>query len=144
MSDRIVVMDKGCVQQIGSPDEIYNRPANTFVAGFLGAPPMNIFPHSDAVSLGLLTKDSAPREDVLCGLRPEDLEVRTRSAPGMKHAGVALAEPTGAATVLTLSAGLTLKASVPGNWKSGQEEVWIRLPKEKLHFFDPAAKTRVA
>ena len=42
LADRIVVMDKGAIQQVGTPDEIYSDPANTFVAGFIGSPPMNL------------------------------------------------------------------------------------------------------
>ena len=42
LADRIVIMDKGAIQQIGTPDEIYSDPANTFVAGFIGSPPMNL------------------------------------------------------------------------------------------------------
>jgi ABC-type sugar transport system ATPase subunit len=133
LSDRIVVMDKGRIQQVGSPHEIYHKPANVFVATFLGAPPMNVFPIAKAKELGV-----ARAGDLLCGIRPEDLRVHRSEKPGAKPAALALAEPTGASTILTLeTAGMSLRAVVPGTFEPG--ETWIELPADKLHFFD--AKT---
>jgi len=57
MGDRIVVMNQGRVQQVGTPQEVYEQPANTFVATFLGSPPMNLLHH--------------PRAGVVLGFRPE-------------------------------------------------------------------------
>ncbi|NOC46732.1 MULTISPECIES: ABC transporter ATP-binding protein [unclassified Ruegeria] len=63
LADKIVVLRDGCVEQVGSPMELYNNPANQFVAGFLGAPSMNFFPAS-------MIGESA---DITTGIRPEDL-----------------------------------------------------------------------
>lgn len=65
MGDRIVVLDKGKIQQAGSPEEIYNNPANTFVAGFVGSPQMNFI---DSKDFPYETK-----EDVIIGIRPEKM-----------------------------------------------------------------------
>ncbi len=65
MGDRIVVLDKGKIQQAGSPEEIYNNPANTFVAGFVGSPQMNFI---DSKDFPYETKD-----DVIIGIRPEKM-----------------------------------------------------------------------
>lgn len=94
MGDRIAVMDKGVVQQVGTPEEIYNEPANMFVAGFIGSPPMNFIKgrliqsdgqlefYTGRISLSLSEKKSFEfdrlgyvRRDVIMGVRPENLKV---------------------------------------------------------------------
>jgi ABC-type sugar transport system ATPase subunit len=65
MGDRIAVMNDGVLEQVGSPEELYERPANRFVAGFIGSPAMSFLEPSDAASLGL------PRADAVVGVRPE-------------------------------------------------------------------------
>ncbi|CAI8022940.1 Uncharacterized ABC transporter ATP-binding protein YurJ [Geodia barretti] len=71
MSDRIVVLNEGKLQQLGTPEEIYNQPANEFIAGFVGSPPMNFFD-------GLTENASA---NVQIGVRPEDIEVLPSESP---------------------------------------------------------------
>ena len=88
LGDRVVVMRGGVVQQIGTPDELYERPANLFVAGFIGSPAMNFFPAGRTETglslafgeitltqpvLDLLAANSAPK-DVIVGVRPEHLQ----------------------------------------------------------------------
>ena len=88
LGDRVVVMRGGVVQQIGTPDELYERPANLFVAGFIGSPAMNFFPAGLTETglslafgeitltqpvLDLLAANSAPK-DVIVGVRPEHLQ----------------------------------------------------------------------
>jgi multiple sugar transport system ATP-binding protein len=86
MADRIVVMNEGVIQQIGSPDEVYRLPANVFVATFIGAPTMNLFkatyknqtlefPNGYRMVLPKPLKDSTIQE-VYVGIRPDDIEVR--------------------------------------------------------------------
>src|SRR5437763_8456603 len=70
LGDRVVVLDRGRLQQFAPPAELYARPANTFVAGFIGSPPMNLFP-SHAIPIG--TQDSA----VTAGVRPEAIDLVT-------------------------------------------------------------------
>jgi multiple sugar transport system ATP-binding protein len=81
LADRIVIMQGGAIQQIGTPDEIYSDPANTFVASFIGAPPMNIidgelkggtFTSTDIEITGLSIKAEGP---IKLGVRPEDCAV---------------------------------------------------------------------
>jgi multiple sugar transport system ATP-binding protein len=87
LGDRVVVMRGGIVQQIGTPDELYERPANIFVAGFIGSPSMNFFPATLTVTgltlpfgevtltqpvLDVLAQHPAP-ENVIVGIRPEHL-----------------------------------------------------------------------
>jgi multiple sugar transport system ATP-binding protein len=109
LADRIVIMEKGAIQQIGTPDEIYNDPANTFVANFIGSPPMNLINGevtggvftAPGVKVGGLT--TAFEGTVTLGIRPEDCRVSSQAAhlTGQVY-GV---EPTGDMTFLTLKAG---------------------------------------
>lgn len=109
LADRIVIMQSGLIQQIGTPDEIYNNPANTFVAGFIGAPPMNLISGSlsggtftaEGVSVSGLRTDLSGR--VTLGIRPEDCSLSETDAhlTGLVY-GV---EPTGDITYLTMKTG---------------------------------------
>jgi len=100
LGDRLCVMAAGEVQQIGTPDEIYNRPANTFVAAFMGSPPMNLLPGS--VRHGVLHVGEAPLATVhapdgpaTVGIRPEHLLVCPPSVHGTVPAQVDFCEPLG-------------------------------------------------
>jgi len=92
MGERIVVMNAGRIQQVAPPLQIYNHPANTFVASFIGTPPMNLFPPG-VLDLGHTV-----------GVRPEDLRVKTHvegpTPPGELDATVDLVEPLGAETIV--------------------------------------------
>lgn len=70
LAQRMLVMNEGKLQQFGSPEEVYNRPANTFVAGFIGAPPMN-----------LLRDANATDSETILGIRPEHLQIKNTSQP---------------------------------------------------------------
>src|SRR5258705_354893 len=82
MADKIVVMNAGKVEQIGSPLELYDNPANLFVAGFIGSPAMNFLP------------ERRDGRDVLVGVRPEHLDIADEGL----RAEVVVVEPTGADT----------------------------------------------
>ena len=86
LGDRVVVLKKGVIQQIGAPQELYHRPVNVFVAGFIGSPAMNFLPatvlddgHSADTALGHLPlpEKFAPGRKVIVGLRPEAFEDAT-------------------------------------------------------------------
>ncbi len=106
LADRIVVMNQGAVQQVGTPDEIYADPANTFVAGFIGAPPMNLI--EGVADGGTFTAPgvTAPcpatlQGHVTLGIRPEDCSVGGSNL----SASVYGVEPTGDVTYLTVTVG---------------------------------------
>ncbi len=93
MGDRICVLKDGVLQQVGTPRELYERPQNVFVAGFIGSPAMNLFP-SDLVEGGVkfgeylipMTRDvisNVNGKQVTVGVRPEDLEVSTSRGEGL-------------------------------------------------------------
>ena len=100
LADILVVMNAGSVEQIGAPLDIYEKPASTFVASFIGAPPMNLVPVT-ADSTGLILKDgtrigaeglAVPATGAVIGFRPEDLEV---SAGTETHIGGSAARSQG-------------------------------------------------
>lgn len=98
MADRIVIMRKGVVQQIGTPDELFNRPANIFVAGFIGSPAMNFIRGTvehdgaglavEAGGLMLPVEDAKAAaylgKEVICGIRPESLGLAAPGAPALE------------------------------------------------------------
>lgn len=95
LADRMVVMKDGVVEQVGAPLEVYHNPATTFVAGFIGSPPMNFFALDDKKSANF------PKNAVQIGIRPEHLEFCSPGA-GICNAKVAFFEELGAETLIHL------------------------------------------
>ena len=145
MSDRIVILQEGKIQQVGTPNEIYEHPANIFVATFIGTPQMNILTKKEMQAMGYaLTGAEAGLEDLTCGIRPEDLDVSLEPRPGWLEAAVDLCEPTGALTTLTLSAAwTTLRASTTLKWPLARTRAWFTFKREHMHFFNSAAGARI-
>jgi multiple sugar transport system ATP-binding protein len=160
MGTRIVVMKDGVVQQVGAPMDIYDRPANHFVAGFLGSPPMNFLEGSvmerngrvvfceagkGSVSVELTDRpDLLPRvgHQVTMGLRPEDLSlIADHAAPENTLEGtIEFIERTGAETLIHLHTGqhvVTCRTHEPCLGTSPGGRISLRIPMDKLHFFDP-------
>ncbi|WP_421695312.1 ABC transporter ATP-binding protein [Aestuariivirga sp.] len=110
LADRIAIMNKGKIQQLGTPDEVYNNPANVFVAGFIGAPPMNLI-KGDIENGGFIGASTrvegvgqGNRKSVILGVRPEDITI---AAPGEGHlrSNLYSLEPTGDQTLVSALAG---------------------------------------
>lgn len=140
LADLLVVMNGGAVEQAGDPLEIYDRPASIFVAGFIGAPPMNLVKPAAAEILG-----AAPSGAVTLGFRPEDV-LLDGSAPegGMRlRAVLDGVEPVGAESYLHAhgaeGARMILRAPGRARLEPGTE-LEIRAPAEKLHWFDAQGK----
>ncbi len=150
MADKIVVMNGGRVEQIGSPLELYDNPANLFVAGFIGSPAMNFVAGrvngaSIAVAEGVAfpvpprAKLDSGREVVL-GVRPEHLSVAAEGVP----AEVVVVEPTGADTqIFCKVAGTDVTAVVRERHEFHPGES-IRLQPQLTYLFDPASGARLA
>lgn len=160
MGDRIAVMRDGCLQQVAAPAELYQRPANQFVAAFFGLPPMNFIAGTIESANGALrfrTVDgalnlalpapSAARlgkyagQPVLLGLRPEMIAERNGAVEsgGCADALVELVEPQGAEALVQLKAGTAaFCARFPRADRSliGQT-VAVKLDLAAAHFFDP-------
>ena len=148
MADRIVVMNGGRVEQIGSPLELYDDPANLFVAGFIGSPAMNILPgraDGGAVRLAggieIPTRHSvAAGREVLLGVRPEHFAV----APDGVPAEVVIVEPTGADTqIFCKLAGSDVTAMVRERHAFQPGEA-VRLRPQLTYLFDPSSGARLA
>jgi multiple sugar transport system ATP-binding protein len=163
LGDRVVVMKDGWVQQVGEPLELYNRPANKFVAGFIGSPAMNFVGvtvrESDgavwAESAGLKIKVPGAQADrlrrgmgqqVILGIRPEDLRVAASSDPSELtfNAVVEVVEQLGPEILLDLKVGRdSMVAAVEPTVRTKiQETLRLALNPDRLHFFD--AKTEAA
>lgn len=100
LADRMVVMNNGLVEQVGNPLEVYHNPATTFVAGFIGSPPMNFF----ALDSNASATTSTPEAVKLVGIRPEHLRFCPPGA-GICDAEVAFFEELGAETLVHLLTG---------------------------------------
>jgi multiple sugar transport system ATP-binding protein len=148
MADRIVVMQGGHVEQSGAPLELYDRPANAFVAGFLGSPAMNFIPGAliagDRPGLRLeggsvFEVRSFPAElagkDIIFGIRPEDIRI---VADDGIEATVGIVEPTGAETHVTARAcgqDVTLVLKDRAEVVPGQK-IRLSFIAARSHFFD--------
>ncbi|MBO0743699.1 MAG: ABC transporter ATP-binding protein [Candidatus Dormibacteraeota bacterium] len=155
MSDRIAVLDEGVLQQCAAPMEIYSRPANLFVAGFMGSPPMNFLNgrltrNGDGLRFEAkgLSQPVGPAQEaaidgrgerpVVLGIRPEDVKMSLAPSPGFDPAKVFVEEPMGADVLVTLEVGDDLvKARVEAPFSAGTgNPVQVRLQPERLYFFD--------
>lgn len=143
MADRIAVLNEGKIIQEGNPDDIYDRPATTFVAQLVGTPRINLFDAERsngkvAIKSSRVTVETGGRnlpETLLVGVRPEDVQLDPN---GNFEGQVFLKEPLGVETVLHIKSGdQTLLSLVPGmsEVKIG-EAVKFNINSEKLHFFD--------
>jgi multiple sugar transport system ATP-binding protein len=143
MADKIVVMRGGHVEQIGSPLDLYDQPANVFVAGFIGSPAMNFMEAVvqggfvetvDGARLGTAPANLSDGMGVTAGIRPEDIILADNGA----EAVVGLIEPTGAETQLTLrmkDASLIMTTRERINLSPG-DAVHVRVAEGKLRLFD--------
>ena len=140
LADRVVVMNNGKIQQIGSPKEIYNRPFNTFVASFIGSPPMNLIPISirnkTSISQDLkFSKINIKDGKYTLGFRAEDASIeKTGNFTGPIYS----IELLGDSTIVTLNIKnnlLHIKTSNNFSSKIG-EIVSVKIPNSLCHFFD--------
>ena len=142
LASRVAVMKKGRLQQFDTPLNIYNHPANRFVAEFVGSPSMNFV--EGRVDQGFFVSDSLripinhPNAAVTMGLRPEHIHVLTQPEDGAIPASVYVTELMGNETFVFLSVGPhRLIARAPADFRAEVEApVWLRLETDKAHFFE--------
>ncbi len=166
MGDRICVMKDGIIQQIDTPLNIYDKPANTFVAGFIGTPPMNIFKGSLAAENDKLVFKAGPisiplpadwnpavesyvGKEILFGIRPEDIgsdrATNNANAPAIT-AKVEVREPMGAEIYLHLDTGVDTPCIArvePHLDAKVGETITLKLAMVGAHVFDPATTNRI-
>ena len=148
LADRVVVMKQGVVQQVGTPKDIYDNPANTFVAGFIGSPAMNLL--KGTMKDGCFSGDnveisgfSAADGPITLGFRAEDAAVSP--SVGSINATVYTMELLGDATMIAVKAGgalVSVKANKDYRAKIG-DQVSISVPQEICHLFDPSTGARI-
>ena len=164
MADRVAVLEAGQVQQVGTPTEIYDRPANLFVAGFIGSPSMNLIPcqltiSGEVVYLELVGGDRIPVKDqriahlltasggnrnLVLGVHPEDLLISAEPASEAIPVEVYSFEPLGAETIVDVVLGkngvgadIILKSRVGLTFDVHiGGTVWITCVPERIHVFD--------
>ncbi len=162
MGDRIVVMRKGLVQQIGDPIVIYKHPANQFVARFIGSPPMNLFdahlessdgvlylqtgfarlpiPPAIASRLAANPRLGAGRTPVECGIRAEEVDLTLGAVQAGDVQGVVdLVEPLGSDNYISVALGkeMLLARARPDVIFQEAAQVQVNLDLTHVHFFDP-------
>jgi multiple sugar transport system ATP-binding protein len=144
LATRVAVMRGGRIQQIGPPAEVYAKPQNMFVAGFLGAPTMNFI---DGL---LVARPEAPASPAVMGVRPEHVRLHGpghggEAAAAFASAQVALIEPLGASDIVWLDMqGQRIAASVPadGGWVEGTI-VGVEFDLARASIFDPRTELRI-
>ena len=161
LGHRVAVMKKGKLQQFDTPLNIYNHPANRFVAEFVGSPSMNCLDgevdvkvrrfKAEGMELVLseaqierLSKLNADRR-VTLGIRPEHLQVSIKEQHGWAPVSVYVTELMGSETFVFLKLGRErIVARAPGDFRAEVESrVWIDLDTERAHFFDPVSGQRL-
>jgi len=132
LADRIVVLDAGHIAQVGTPRELYQRPANLFVAQFIGSPRMNVMPAGHVSLAGI----AAGIKDV--GIRPEHIEMVAEGA-GDLDGTVDVLEYLGADTFVVMQCGdagqVTVRLLGDSDLKPG-DRAGLRFPSESVHCFD--------
>jgi multiple sugar transport system ATP-binding protein len=149
LADRIVVMKEGRIQQIGAPAEVYSRPTNTFVAAFIGSPPMNLIPGEIAdgcfrCESGAVAVASKHCGKVLLGVRPEDART-AGSDQGQIHGKVFSSELLGDSSLIGVMMGSTL-INVKVAAQDGlpiDASVGLNFDSQRLHLFDAATGDRI-
>jgi multiple sugar transport system ATP-binding protein len=141
LADRIVLLNKGRIEQQGAPLDLYEAPANKFVAGFLGQPKMNF------LAIGVLPVVGAVRGAVTLGLRPDAIEILDRPRPGAVAGRIVVVEQLGTSTLLHVQLdGVADLVTVEVRGKTAHKagaDIWLGLDPAKGHFFT-ADGTRLA
>ena len=149
LADRVVVMNKGLVQQVGTPMEIYDRPANTFVASFIGSPAMNLV--SGSIENGVFTGEgirieglaSTTNGPVTLGFRAEDASLA--ETHGQIEAPIYTVELLGEATMIAMRvAGELVSVKVGKDYRAEiGDVVRVAIPAAACHLFDHSSGTRI-
>ncbi|MGQ4833965.1 MAG: ABC transporter ATP-binding protein [Candidatus Asgardarchaeia archaeon] len=163
MADRVAIMNKGVLQQVGSADELYSKPVNLFVASFIGSPPMNfidgiikeekdklIFDANyfklDVSHLRELLENKVKDSEVILGIRPEDITLSKEKVEEGIEATVFVLEPLGKNMIVNLKIGDTIfkvETNVAFKANSG-DKVWMIFDKNKIYFFDKKTHKAIA
>lgn len=154
MADKIVVMQDGCIEQIGNPLEVYDKPVNTFVAGFIGSPAMNMLEgqimKGDSGLVVKIEDEQLPipnyknllvGQNVIVGIRPENLLLADKGLAG----NITVIEPTGSETQLVIRENSLEYVSIVRERLNYElnHRVYLTAEPDKIHLFDATSKTRI-
>jgi multiple sugar transport system ATP-binding protein len=159
LSDRLAVMQGGLLHQLGAPLDVYNHPANVFVAKFLGSPSMNFVTCELSTDHGAIELrapnfryqlngaarsigESAPSAELILGVRPEDVQIGMSEDGGGVPCRVELLEPMGSLNIVYATTGndRLVATTEPRFFVEAGDRVWLRLDETKLHLFDRATE----
>ena len=155
LADRIVIMNEGRIEQVGTPDEVYKQPASQFVASFIGSPAMNfaageisnsgrktVLETDSGVAITLASCHVAQGRRVHLGFRPEHMQLADAAKPPKGHISISgditVVEPMGHETVLTCDGGF---GEIVGKYEGEQhfqpsDSVHFHIRTDRLHYFD--------
>jgi len=154
LSDKIAVMDQGRLKQYDTPQNIFERPKNKFVAGFIGTPPMNFIDctlirnnEKYLLDAGSFVIDATPLKsalknvkstELILGIRPRDINIENKPLKGFIKGKVFSIEPLGVENVITIKTDRTLiKVITPKEFSAEiDQDVWFKFNLQKLHIFD--------
>ncbi|OUM95770.1 MAG: hypothetical protein BAA04_12225, partial [Firmicutes bacterium ZCTH02-B6] len=162
MADRVAVMRAGIIEQLSEPLELYQRPANLFVASFIGDPPMNLVSMEYQVDGGTpklvggnlavtlppearAGLEQASSRQVVLGVRPEDWRLSSQPVDGKPAGEVYMLEPLGRDTLVDVRVGQqAIRALVPGGApiRIG-DRVWLDWDVDRMHLFDAQTEARL-
>jgi multiple sugar transport system ATP-binding protein len=154
LSTKVAVLQDGNLQQLDAPQNIYLRPANQFVAGFVGSPQMNLLTlncKGDRAVLGdstiLLPKLPTMPSQIIMGIRPEDVSLAEPGARQTVQGRIFLVEHLGMQNLISVrvkgAESTRLRALLPINQAWEGEEVTLSIPDESIHWFDVGTGDRI-
>jgi len=143
-------MSEGKIQQLGTPDDVYNDPANIFVAGFIGSPPMNLIKGDisgqvfTAPNTTVPMKKAADRKNVVLGVRPEDISV-AKAGTGHLHSKLYSLEPTGDQTLVAAFSGdqLVVAKGARDFRQALDSDISLSFDLKRVYLFDEATGERI-
>ena len=150
LADRIAVMNAGALQQVGTPDDVYDRPANLFVAQFMGSPPMNTLA-VERVDGHLVTEGGwrfpaphglALEGSLTLGIRPEDISLSLTADNGGFAASVFVSEPLGNEVIVNVLVGETVVKvrADPSVRPKRDDRVYLKAHSDRVHVFGDAGR----
>ncbi len=154
LSDRIAVMVSGLLRQVGTPEEIYNKPADLFVASFVGSPKINmingsliqkagsLYFQNEDLEIGLPGSITQEQRKVVLTFRPENVAVHRRSRDNALACTVYSVLPAGSETIVAVQVnGTTINLKVNGFTDLAvNDKIWITIDPDKVNYYDPESE----
>lgn len=166
LGDKLIVMNDGKIEQIGSPYEVFHEPENRFVAGFIGSPSMNFVrvewggqneirsvsaPDRFALELEEPSEELRDHDEFEIGVRPQYFTIHTEPTANTVRGTIGVTEPSGDDQIVTVFIGddrsndeMEVTVIAPAGIELGRDqEVWLQIDEEKYHAFDLATGDRI-